>query len=72
MNVYEAAKAVFIDRRETGSSRAGIAKSTREEKAPLMGPFAFWDLASAALALKCARFEVFSSTALYRESLLPF
>ncbi len=41
MDVYEAAKAVFINRRETGSSRAGIAKSTREEKAPFTGSFAF-------------------------------
>ncbi len=41
MIVYEAAQAVFISRREAGSSRAGIAKSTREEGAPLTGPFAF-------------------------------
>ena len=40
MDVYEAARAVSIDRRETGSSRAGILKRTREEKAPLTGPFA--------------------------------
>ena len=72
MNVYEAAKAVFIDRRETGSSRAGITKSTREERAPLMGPFAFRDPASAVLALRWAGFEVFSPTALCHESLLPF
>ena len=40
MDVYEAAQAVSIDRRETGSSRAGILKRTREEKAPLTGPLA--------------------------------
>ena len=40
MDVYEAARAVSIDRRETGSSRAGTLKRTREEKAPLTGPFA--------------------------------
>ena len=40
MDVYEAARAVSINRRETGSSRAGILKSTREEKAPFTGPFA--------------------------------
>lgn len=40
MDVYEAARAVSIDRRETGSSRAGILKRTLKQKAPLTGPFA--------------------------------
>ena len=70
--MYEAAQAVFIDRRATGSGRAGISKSTREQKAPVMGPFAFCKLINDALALKLAGCEVFWPTVLCRAPLLPF